>query len=111
MTACIKKRKIPVDGVRCVECEAEIEGAVGVLKGVRQVRADHKKGIVAVEYDLMKLSLRQIEKQIQEAGFNLKRGFYKLKSGLLHFTEENERNNLTSSAGECCSNPKLPHKK
>ncbi len=111
MAACIKSREIPIEKIHCTECEAEIERAIGALKGLRQVKADSKRGLVTVEYDLLEIGLKQIEEQLQKAGYNIGGGFYKLKSSLLRFTEENEKSNLASSSGECCSNPKFLDKK
>ncbi len=111
MKDCIKIREIPVEKMHCIGYEARIERAIGVLKGIRQVNADYQKGLVAVEYDLMEVGLKQIEEQLQKVGCNLGGGFYTFKSNLLHFTEENEKSNLLSSHGECCSNPKFLDKK
>ncbi len=99
MNACIKRREISVKAIRCSECKAEIEKNISSLKGVRQIMADYQKGLVVVEYNLMEIGLRQIEEQIQEAGYNFRHGFYKLKSSLLHFTEGNERRNFNMKKG------------
>jgi len=43
--------KLEVGGMTCPTCEARLEGAIGLLQGVRSVQADHRSGSVQVEFE------------------------------------------------------------
>ena len=104
MTA-LKHRTVQVQDMSCDECERTIERRLGELSGVQEVHADHRTGTVDVAYDLEKLSLRDLERGIEGAGFHLDDGFWTgAKRGWFHFTEENERGNMQAKPSPCCSN-------
>lgn len=59
-----------------------------------------------VQYELMNINLVEIEKKINECGGHLASGFFnRFIRGWIHFTEENETQNLRSVPRSCCSIP------
>jgi hypothetical protein len=55
---------------------------------------------------LREIKLKVIDNSINKLGFKSNNSFFgKIKLGYIHFTEENEKTNLTSKGGSCCSNP------
>ena len=102
----IKKRKLLVNNMTCEGCEEKIKNEVLKLNGVNTVEVNHKTGTVNVRYDLLQVNLSEIENKIKSTGYKLNNNLlYKLKSGFIHFLEENERDNITTKVSSCCSNP------
>ncbi|MGE0080858.1 MAG: hypothetical protein AB7U81_06130 [Thiohalomonadaceae bacterium] len=67
---------------------------VGGMPGVHESSAltDHQ---LQVGYDLLHISLQQIESSLQDQGYHLDNSLLcKLKRALYYYTEENERTNL-----------------
>ncbi len=105
MDEIIKKRTIKVEGMTCEGCEKKINDTISNLKGVKQVKAD-KAGEVHLQYNLLKIKLEDIEKQITKLGYNLSNKLVdKMKRGWIHNTEQNEYDTMTAPAAPCCSNP------
>lgn len=95
------------DGKTMIELADELKE----VKGISQVNMDFKENNVSVEYDLLKVSQHDIEKRMMEAGFVLDNGLWqKIKRGWTHFTEENERDNLTTRPSSCCEDPTEKHR-
>ncbi|MFQ5901005.1 MAG: heavy-metal-associated domain-containing protein [Thermodesulfobacteriota bacterium] len=89
----------------------ELEDELKRIKGVNKVNVDFEKGEVFVEYDLMKIFEMDIEKKMVEMGFVLDSCMgQRLKKGWIHFTEENERDNLKTKPTSCCSDPTEKHR-
>ena len=102
----IRKRTIKIENMTCAGCGVTITDELSKLDGVISVKADYKKGIVNVEYDLMHIELKDIESKLNDMDYSVnKRFLYRLRDGFVHFTEENERNNQTTKPASCCSNP------
>lgn len=102
----IKSRTILVENMVCEECEEKIKKEIYNLDGVEEVKANHKTKKVEIKYDISKVNLKNIENKMNKIGYNLRKNLlYKMKIGMIHFLEENERNNLNSSSIMCCSNP------
>ena len=101
----LKRRTIQVQDMTCDECERTAERGLGGLSGVVEVHADHRTGNVDIVYDLEKLTLLDLEREIESLGYHLDDGFWsRTKRGWLHFTEENELANLRAEPSPCCSN-------
>ena len=91
-------------------CERNINNTLSELYGVNKVTAD-KSGKVYVEYDLMKVNLETIENSISELNYTISPGFLnKLKKGMIHFTEQNEYDNMHAEPHSCCTVPEKPIK-
>jgi len=60
-----------VEGMTCTGCEANIEKAVRNLSGVKQVKADYKKGEVKVTFEKGKVSVEKIQEAIHKAGYKV----------------------------------------
>lgn len=63
---------LKVLGMSCEHCKKAIETSVAQLPGVSKVQADISKGSVEVSYDRTKTNLEQIEKVIEDIGYELK---------------------------------------
>lgn len=60
---------IPVVGMTCLGCEFTIENAVQRLKGIYQVKANHKKGEVYIKYEKGKITIDRIIQALNETGY------------------------------------------
>ncbi|MFH1008220.1 MAG: heavy-metal-associated domain-containing protein [Candidatus Latescibacterota bacterium] len=100
----IKHRTLSIGGMICTGCEGKVAGALKEMQGVKRVEADHQNGLIDLEYDLMVVTLADIEAELEALGYPSDDGFLsKLKRGWIHYTEENERGNLNSRGSSCCS--------
>ena len=89
----------------------EIIRKVSALDGVRGAHWNSKDSALVVEYDLVKIRMKDIEAFLSMKGFRMRTGaLNKVKTTIIHFTEENERSNLSSRPSDCCANPTLPSK-
>ncbi len=74
------------------------------MMGILDVRITGEK--VAVTYDLFEATAEQIERDIEQAGAKLGAGWAsRLRRGWVHYTEENELDNLAVSNMACCNTP------
>jgi copper chaperone len=55
--------------ISCEHCQHAIEGAVGALQGVEQVRVDIPSKRVQVRYDPARVSREAIEAALDEEGY------------------------------------------
>lgn len=91
MPKLLRKRTLEVDGMSCGGCEEAVNKALSQMDGIKYVKADSKSNNVALEYDLMKTRLQDIETKIEEMGYNLPDSLIaKKKREVIHFTENNE---------------------
>ncbi|MBF0590079.1 MAG: heavy-metal-associated domain-containing protein [Magnetococcales bacterium] len=89
----------------CPECDEIIEDAVSILDGVSEVNGDWRNNSVTVTYDLQQVRIQEVEKLLTEIGYPLDGGFLQRKKrDWIHFTEQNEIDNLNHVA-HCCSKP------
>ena len=58
-----------VRGMYCPACAKGVETELASLTGVRKAKVSYEKGEAVVEYDAGAVSLEQIEKAIQDAGY------------------------------------------
>ena len=102
----VKTRRIPVHGLSCADCEERLEKAVSRLEGISNVEADSRAGAVTVSYDLLKTDLSAIEQELGKSSFAPRHGVWgRVKRRWTHYTERNERDNLTAGSPPCCSSP------
>ncbi len=98
-------RTLKVTEMVCPECNAIIADALKALDGVQAVNPDWRKNVVAVTYDLHKVRVQEVEKLLAEIGYPPDPDFlHRKKRDWLHFTEQNEADNL-KHVGHCCSKP------
>lgn len=82
---------------------ASISGSLNELNGIVDVNL-RSDDCLELEYDLLKINLLKIEKQLDEFEISLSKGFgQKFKRGWINFIEENEAKNLRSVAPDCCT--------
>lgn len=65
----IKKAKFKCKGIGCKGCINTITTAVKLLDGVKEVTAEVKTKIVKITYEPEIVSLKQIEKAINDSGY------------------------------------------
>ncbi len=107
MTEITKRRTIDLAGITEEARRSEIQTAILRLDGVKRVEPE-SDGKFSVDYNLMKISLQEIEEVIQSKGHQMNAGFLaRLKRAFIHYTEQNEFDNATAPDAPCCSNPKL----
>ncbi len=87
-----KTRKIKVRGIESEESEIVLNEILLGIEGVKFVRVDQLSGNVSIRYDLMRVKLVDIEREIIGARYQLSenvlaRGY----RGLIHYMEGNER--------------------
>ena len=65
------KTKLNVKGMHCKSCEMLISEGVSEVKGVKSVKADHKKGFAEVDYDDKVSKLDAIKEAIKKEGYEV----------------------------------------
>ncbi|MBY0123717.1 copper chaperone CopZ [Bacillus sp. S/N-304-OC-R1] len=68
----MEKVTLQVAGMSCGHCVKAVEGAVGELAGVENVKVDLANGTVDVEYNANKATLDQIKEAIDDQGYDVK---------------------------------------
>jgi copper chaperone len=59
--------------ISCEHCQHAIEGAVGTLEGVSQVRVDIRAKAVHIDYDPEIVTLAKIEEVLDDTGYTVAR--------------------------------------
>ncbi|WP_069806155.1 heavy-metal-associated domain-containing protein [Thermogemmatispora onikobensis] len=57
--------------ISCEHCQRAIESTLGTLQGVERVRVDIADKSIQLSYDPARISLEQIEKQLDEIGYSI----------------------------------------
>jgi copper ion binding protein len=57
--------------ISCEHCQHVIEGAVGKLEGVSQVKVDIPTKAVHIDYDPQKVTLAKIEEVLDDTGYTI----------------------------------------
>lgn len=65
-------RTLAVPDIHCDHCASSIEGAVGSIKGVEQVKVQVKERTVDVTYDDVSVDLDAIVTAIEGQGYEVK---------------------------------------
>lgn len=60
-----------VTGMTCGHCVKAVEGSVGALNGVSEVKVSLADAQVAVSYDAAQVSVAQLKETIEEQGFDV----------------------------------------
>lgn len=61
-----------VEGMSCGHCVKSVEGSVGALAGVNEVKVNLAEGLVDVAFDEAQVSLDQIKETIDDQGYDIK---------------------------------------
>ncbi len=76
------------------------------LPGVTSASYHEATGVWRVTYDVRFVTLRKIEQLLARHGLTIRRNrWQRFVAGLVHFTEENERDAATDRPSPCCSDP------
>jgi copper chaperone len=67
----MEKITLEVRGMSCGHCVKAVEGNVGKLAGVNQVKVHLNEGLVDVEFNPEKLSLENIKETIDDQGYDV----------------------------------------
>ncbi len=59
--------------ISCEHCQHAIEGAVGTLEGVSQVKVDIRAKVVHIDYDPEIVTLAKIEEVLDDTGYTVAR--------------------------------------
>ncbi len=65
----IKKVEIRVTGMACAGCSGAVERALSGLDGVKSANVDLARKIAYVEYDPAKLTLQDLKRAVERAGY------------------------------------------
>ena len=63
--------KIKTSGMHCSSCEMLVKDSLEDLKGVEKVKADHKSGIIEVDFDDIEVDENAIKAVISSEGYNV----------------------------------------
>ncbi|MEK4671178.1 copper chaperone CopZ [Niallia sp. FSL R7-0271] len=67
----MEKVKLNVQGMSCNHCVNSIEGSVGKIDGVSNVKVDLGAGSVLVEFDKEVVTLDKIKETIDDQGYEV----------------------------------------
>ncbi|WP_404328130.1 copper chaperone CopZ [Mesobacillus maritimus] len=67
----MEKITLHVEGMSCNHCVKSIEGSVGELKGVSNVKVHLENGTVDVEYHANETTLASIKETIDDQGYDV----------------------------------------
>lgn len=68
----LEKVNLQVYGMSCGHCVKAIEGALGELNGVKNVKVELDSGTVYIEYQSTEISLNFIKDTIDNEGYEVK---------------------------------------
>ena len=81
-----------------------LKAALSQLMSVRNLHIDADR--VSIDYNLLEISASQIEAALEQAGARMGSGWAaRLKRNWIHYTEENELDNLAAGDTACCNKP------
>jgi copper ion binding protein len=67
----IKKVEIKVAGMACAGCSGAVEKALSRLDGISSAKVDLAKKTAYIDYDPAKLTLQDLKKAVEGAGYNV----------------------------------------
>ena len=65
------RRNFPVQGMGCAACVARVQGTIKNLKGVQDCNVSLASNSAQVDYDPKTITASEIQKAVQDAGYNL----------------------------------------
>jgi len=66
----MEETKLKVSGMHCRSCETLVKEEVGAIEGVREVEADHRRGLVTVRYE-GGIDLNKVKKAVEGLGYKV----------------------------------------
>ncbi len=100
----MKARSFTVTTAMTADIADRIKKVLYGMMGVWQV--DISEHCITIHYDLVMATSKQVEAALEEAGLSLGGGWVeRLKRGWMHYTEENELDNMAASDMACCNRP------
>jgi len=67
----VLKAKFIINGMHCVSCSLNVDGALEDTKGIRSAVTSYAKGETLVQYDPDTVVLLQIQKIIEKLGYTV----------------------------------------
>ncbi len=64
------EKTIKVGGMHCNGCEFVLKDTIEGISGIKEVRADHKKGTVTIKYESEK-NVAETKKAIESEGYKV----------------------------------------
>ena len=65
------EKTLKVPDMSCAHCKAAVEGELNKITGMMYSKADIEKGTVEVSFDDGKVSIEDLKRAIEEAGYTL----------------------------------------
>ena len=98
----LKKRKIQLESNINEDKVKALTDAINQLMGIRDIRIEGST--IYLTYDLVQVTLLQIEKIINENGLSMDKGWLsRFKRNWVVNSEQNELDNLALPLGPCCN--------
>ncbi|MEA4956465.1 Copper-transporting P-type ATPase [bioreactor metagenome] len=79
----IKKVEVPIEGMHCASCALNVEDSINKLDGAK-AHVDINNNKARVEYDPKKVKMKDIDKRVEDAGFNVRKSEVTLKIRGMH---------------------------
>ncbi len=67
----MESTRLVAPDISCEHCQHAIEGAVGKLEGVNNVKVDIPAKTIHVDYDPQKVSVAKIEEVLDDVGYTV----------------------------------------
>jgi len=100
----IKHRMLRLTKALDAETSLAVTECLRGLMGLKELQLDGCS--LAIRYDLLCVTLAQIEQALNELGVTLDNGWWRrFRRGWIHNAEQNELDNLASPPGACCNRP------
>jgi len=98
----VKRRRIRLSAPVEREVEQRIVNSLEGLMGAKEIQMDGRS--LLVRYDLLQLTLEQLESALLDAGVELDNGWWqRLWRAWIRDAESNELNNLAARPAACCN--------
>lgn len=68
----MEKTTLHVEGMSCGHCVNAVEGSVGKLSGVKEVKVNLESGTVDIEFNEAEVTLETIKETIDDQGYDVK---------------------------------------
>ncbi len=78
------KIELKIKGMHCTGCEQAIEDAILILPGIVKVKASYIEKTAVIEFDQRLVQLQDIQKAIENKGYDIEQGEAKKKSYFVH---------------------------
>ncbi|KZX14777.1 copper-exporting P-type ATPase A [Methanobrevibacter cuticularis] len=79
-----KEIEVPIDGMHCASCAINIENSLNKLDGVSKVQVDLNSNKARIEYNPDSVSIKDIDKTVEDLGFSIPKDEITLKIAGMH---------------------------